>query len=97
MSKSEMGTEFVAVFGEVACFECLIAESHLGMQGYWWCLEDLGDREPGERWLAKIFFTDEAIRLLMQNERLYVSRDDQRLGLNENHIIYVLPWNCYFL
>jgi hypothetical protein len=34
MSKSEMGTEFVAVFGEVACFECLIAESHLGMQGY---------------------------------------------------------------
>jgi hypothetical protein len=54
----EMGTKFVAVFGEVACFECLIAESHLGIDELGMendiddvlgenKTEDLGDREPG--------------------------------------------------
>jgi hypothetical protein len=38
--------------------------------------------------------TDEEIRVLLQNdrqpERLYVSRDDERLGLNENHEEYLI-------
>ena len=37
---------------------------------------------------------DDEIRLLMererQRERLYVSRDDERLGLNENHEDYLM-------
>jgi hypothetical protein len=38
--------------------------------------------------------TDEEIRVLLQNdrqpERLYLSRDDERLGLNENHEEYLI-------
>ena len=59
--------------------------------------EDLGDREPGGAVARQDFLligTDEEIRVLMKNdrqpERLYLKRDDERLGLNENHEEYLM-------
>jgi hypothetical protein len=57
--------------------------------------EDLGDREPGGAVHDFLLIgTDEEIRVLLQNdrqpERLYLSRDDERLGLNENHEEYLM-------
>ena len=100
----EEGTKFVDVFGEVSRFQCLIAESYLGidelamegemieaiLEGV--DTEDFGDREPGGELL--LIGTDDEVRGLMerdrQRERLYVSRNDERLMLNENHEDYLM-------
>ena len=105
----EKGAKFVDVFGQVSRFECLIAESHLGIDVL--AMEndiieavlgdddtdDLGDREPGGKSINQDLLkigTDDEIRAIMENdrlyERLYVSRNDERLGLNENHDDYLM-------
>ena len=103
------GTKFVDEFGEVSPFECLIAESHLGIDELATEMEDeradlgeketedFGEREPGGEIVRQellLFGTDKEILEMMekegQSERIYVSRDDERLGLNENHEDYLI-------
>ena len=63
----EKGTKFVDVFGEVSRFECLIAESNLGIDLLAMEIDiiedvlgendkdDLGNMEQVGEWLARIF------------------------------------------
>ena len=85
--------------GKLVSFEVAVAVEDEMIEAIleWVDTEDFGDREPrGDlaRQELLLIGTDDEVRGLMerdrQRERLYVSRNDERLMLNENHEDYLM-------